>query len=351
VIRRLQRERGNAYVQRVVAALQGTSARLVGRSQSEAAGVVAFTDGARVGEEDRGTKGIVAAAPGSGLKAVVQRSFFGSLWEGVKSVGKAIGGAVVSGATWVAERARDVGAWALNLIRELPDRLRRLGQTLLDGLAGVVSFIPDAIRALSSGGLGGLADWLWDRALAGGTWVLSLISRVLDVAGGPEAGDFIMHLIAHSRPLTSGQLSAAQGVLGPGAIRWHEVRVDEGGLLSLIFRLNDKRAFTTFHTINMPAGEGLAIAVHELTHVYQYERAGSVYLGQAVHAQATIGYGYGGADGLRRAREAGQHYRDFNREQQAQIAQDYYTLTQSGGSASDLEKYEPFIAELKAGDL
>jgi hypothetical protein len=88
--------------------------------------------------------------------------------------------------------------------------------------------------------------------------------------------------------------------------------------------------------------------VHEMTHVYQYERAGSVYLGQAIHAQATIGYGYGGAAGLRTAQATGKHYRDFNREQQAQIAQDFYA---QGADPVALPDYAPFIAELKAGQL
>ena len=139
-------------------------------------------------------------------------------------------------------------------------------------------------------------------------------------------------------------------VLGDHAVRWEDVRVGEGGLLALIFKINKDRAFTTWHTINISTAEraNRAIMVHELTHVYQYEKVGTLYLGQAIHAQATIGYGYGEAAGLQNRRAAGAHFRDFNREQQAQIAQDYYTLTTTGG---DVSAYEPFIAELRAGEL
>ncbi|HET9702299.1 MAG TPA: DUF4157 domain-containing protein [Burkholderiales bacterium] len=280
---------------------------------------------------------------------MLQGGFWDDLWSGIQTVGRAIASAF----EWVGERIRDVATWALDLIRELPARLARLGQTLVDGFWGVLTFIPDAIRALASGGLSGLGDFLWERAKNAGAWLLTLLSRVFDVLGGPEALEFIWHLITRATPLTSAERAAAQSVLGPGAIRWDQVRVAESGILSAVFALNEGRAFATFHTINLPS-EGahgrsnLAIVVHELTHVYQYERAGSLYLGQAIHAQATIGYGYGGADGLRQARAAGRHYRDFNREQQAQIAQDYYELLQSGG---DRTEYEPFIAELRAGDL
>lgn len=48
------------------------------------------------------------------------------------------------------------------------------------------------------------------------------------------------------------------------------------------------------------------------------------------------------------SRASGKHFRDYNREQQAQIAQDYYVLLSNGGVTTD---YDPFIAELRAGDL
>ena len=71
-------------------------------------------------------------------------------------------------------------------------------------------------------------------------------------------------------------------------------------------------------------------------------------MGQAIHAQMTVGYGYGGPAGLNADKAAGKHYRDYNREQQAQIAQDYYTLVQNG---EDTTAYDPFITELRAGQL
>jgi hypothetical protein len=283
----------------------------------------------------------------------IQRSFFGDLWEGIKSVGSAIGGAISDAAEWVGARIHDAASWVANLVRDLPARLIRLGQTIFDGLVGVVSFLPEAIQALASGGISGFASWLWEKAKAGGAWVLRLLSRIFDVLGGPELTEFVIRAISHATPLTTEERTAAQSVLGPDAIRWDEVRIANGGLLGIIFSLNGGRAFATFHTINLPSdGEhgrsNLAIVVHELTHVYQYERVGSLYLGQAIHAQATIGYGYEGAEGLRSDRASGKHFRDYNREQQAQIAQDYYDLLANG---ADTTAYDPFIAELRAGDL
>ena len=292
----------------------------------------------------------------SAAPARLQRNIFGDIWEGVKSVGRAIGGAAravgsaIAGAfDWVAERLGDAGRWVVSLIRELPARLVRLAQTVLEGLAGAITFIPEAIQALASGGIRGFGDWLWEKAKSGGTWILTLVSRVLDVMGGPEIAEFILHLITRASPLTGAEIAAAQSVLGANAIRWGDVRVDEGGLLTIIFHFNNARAFTTFHTINLPDRSDLSIVVHELTHVFQYEHVGSLYIGQAIHAQGTtVGYNYGGAAGLHSDREAGKHYSDYNREQQAQIAQDYYTLKTTGG---DTTEYEPFITELRAGAI
>jgi len=299
----------------------------------------------------------------------VQGSFWDDVVSGVAAVGNAVGNAigsavsavgqaVQSAAGWLGERIHDVAQWAISLVTELPARLLRLGQTLVEGFWGVLTFIPDAIRALASGGLSGLGDLLWERLKSAGAWSLTLLSRVFDAVGGPEAAELVMHLMSHATPLTGGERTAAQSVLGENALNWDQVRVAEGGFLHIVHALNGGRAFTSFHTINIPTGgahgrNNTAIMVHELTHVYQYERVGSLYMGQAIHAQATIGYGYGGAAGLRSGRTGGRTYASYNREQQAQIAQDYYAQFVATGtsSGSDHEAYEPFIAELRRGAL
>jgi hypothetical protein len=304
----------------------------------------------------------------------VQRGFFGDLWEGAKSAARAVGGAVksaavavggavksaavavggavTSAAQWAGDRLHDAGTWIVNLVRDLPGRLVRLGQTVVDGLAGAMQLIPEAIDALKRGGLNELGRWVVDKLVAGAAWAGTLLSRIFDLVGGPELLEFVEHILVGTATRLSGpEIAAAQSVLGPSAVRWGDVRIGESGpLLDLIFSVNEGRAFTTWHTIMMPRGEraNLAIVVHELTHVYQYERVGTLYIGQAIHAQAGAGYDYDGAAGLRRARTAGRHFKDFNREQQAQIAQDYYA---AGGDRGADPAYQPFIAELRAGQL
>lgn len=80
--------------------------------------------------------------------------------------------------------------------------------------------------------------------------------------------------------------------------------------------------------------------IHELTHVMQMEHAGSQYLVEAFHAQASEGYSY-------RPGEK-KHFREYNREQQACIVADYYIARCSGSST---EAYDPYIVELRAGKL
>ncbi len=142
-------------------------------------------------------------------------------------------------------------------------------------------------------------------------------------------------------------------MLGPNAVRYQDVRIAEGGVLKWVFARNGQRAFATFHTINLPR-RGLHqrsntdIVVHEIVHVYQYERAGSRYFAEALVGQHEDGYNYGGPEGLKAALSQGKQLKHFNREQQAQIAQDYYAALRSHG---DVTAYVPFIRQLREGAL
>ena len=217
--------------------------------------------------------------------------------------------------------------WPLNLLRDTP---RRVGRLL-----GVLSAGPAT-------GPGGLAAWL--QALA---WAL------FDLTGGPEIVQMVWRLATDTRPLTVEEIEAASAVLGPEAIRYEDVRIANGGLLRSVFNKNNNRAFCTWHTINLPPEKEhrRALLVHELTHTRQYERVGSVYIGQGLGAQRRLGkkaYDYGGAEGLRAHLAAGKRYNDYNREQQGQIAQDFCALVEAG---KDTSAYEPFIQQLRQGRL
>ena len=229
----------------------------------------------------------------------------------------------------MAERGRDLRRWPQMLIQAFPGRVLRLGKAL-------ASSSPRA-------DLGGLrpphllppvADRVHRVAIA-----------LFDLMGGPEAAQLAMHLGMETSRLSPPEVAAIASVLGPDAIAYREVRVAQGGVLSLIFRVNGGRAFATWHTIHLPEGkrEDLSLLVHEATHIYQYEQIGSVYIGEAVYAQRRLGrdcYDYGGPEGL----AAGNPYDSYNREAQAQIAQDFFRRQRAGETVS---AYVPYVAALR----
>ena len=68
-------------------------------------------------------------------------------------------------------------------------------------------------------------------------------------------------------------------------------------MITVVFKINGDWAMTLFRTINLPAkghhSRGhLKLLVHEMVHVEQFEKVGSVYLAQAVRAQKTESYTY-----------------------------------------------------------
>jgi len=267
----------------------------------------------------------------------------------LKRIGRTLGRTATSTAAWGGERVEDAAMWAVNLLRDLPMRLARAAVTTWAALWGLVTWLPNGVRAWQAGGATDFARWAGASARRGGGRLAVLIMQLLDLIGAPELVSLLLRAVTRATPLTAAEIAAAAAVLGPTGLRYGDVRIAEGGLLRLVFKLNGGRAFTTFHTVNLPTSGGhqrsaVDILVHELVHVYQHECVGGAYIGECVYAQATTGYDYGGPEGLRRDRAAGKRYRDYNREQQAQIVQDYFVRLRHG---EDLSAYEPFIAEMR----
>lgn len=179
--------------------------------------------------------------------------------------------------------------------------------------------------------------------------LLIKISPVFDWLAGPALFQAILHRLVDTRPLTEDEIEAARAVLGAGALQYERVRVCSGGFLDRIFARNASRAFTTFHTLNLPAGTKLEIVVHELAHVCQYERVGTRYMFEALLAQIELGgeaYHYGGAKGLLEDFRARKLYSAYNREQQAQIIQDYYRWKVEAKGQLDEEQSQAYLAYL-----
>lgn len=127
----------------------------------------------------------------------------------------------------------------------------------------------------------------------------------------------------NTRRLTEREIALARSVFGD-AIDYQKVRVDER---SHIGCRQYRFAYVGFYVVNAWGQLPDPILIHELTHVWQYQRLGSVYIPRALWAQRTAaGYDYGGTEALSQALSQGKSLTDFNYEQQADIVADYFCL-------------------------
>ena len=435
----LQRQLGNASVGRLLRAHAETPAGARARADGSRPMVVATVPrssgsmaaaGQRALEQAVSDRAAATAAPLGGQnqtppselspagEQTVQRSFFGSLWSGVKHAASAVGsgiktaatavagavssaatrvaGAVSAAADWMWDGAKRVGGWAVDwlskagsavidaikwvgpkaweIIKEvgtvLWEKLSLLGELAWDFVSllpvRVVRLVIEQWDSVSSAlsrliaGIGQGISWKWIKQalIDAAFWAFDLLVQALEVTGIVDGLQLIWGMIFHTRELTEDEINASKEVHGERLIPYGKTRVDQHSYLVRLGKwvnqlFGDKnaseRAITTFHIIHAPEVLDIETAVHELTHVAQYEHVGAVYMPQALHGQSSeMGYNYGD---LAKAHADGKHYKDFNREQQAQIAEDYYLATHGGvpyygGSAADLQ---PFIEEMRAG--
>jgi hypothetical protein len=97
----------------------------------------------------------------------------------------------------------------------------------------------------------------------------------------------------------------------------------------------------------------LAWLMHELTHQWQYQHFGMIYLAQAI-AASTYVYcktGETPAVALTRCRGAGKSFASFNREQQGDIVRDYYFALQQvpdpQTAQPELSAWDPYLQEIR----
>jgi hypothetical protein len=99
--------------------------------------------------------------------------------------------------------------------------------------------------------------------------------------------------------------------------------------------------------IGHPEGYKHDWLVHELTHAWQFQHQGWGYLLKALRAQfreKEKAYDFEGESGLLKSRQKGKLFKQFNPEQQGNIAQSYYDRKRRG---RDVSAWDSFIEELK----
>jgi hypothetical protein len=289
-------------------------------------------------------------------------------------------------ARWFRDFFRSFVAVFLNLIAKAPIRILRLGSHLLNGFVGAGTWlVVDSVKAVkkpakrlkplpkgeglpeieTSQSVGQqLGNWFrrgWRSFLA---WLGRLAAKIIDLFAIGELADLLTMVIkVNTRGLTDIEIEEARLVFGDSLDYWR-VRLDEWSLIANVGKWVAERrqgkpvghmAVTVFNTIHFsrrintePGNNDMAWLIHELVHIAQNEYVGSQFMGEALYAQGREGYDYGGPKAIKKRR-----FSSFNREQQGDIARDYY---RSLHKKIDLEEdqnreYERLVAEMRAGNF
>ena len=182
--------------------------------------------------------------------------------------------------------------------------------------------------------------WFGKSLLALLAWTGRIVGKALDILLLGEILDLLFQIVKpNQRTLTELEQAEAQKVFGQGLIYW-QIRIDEASLMAWLgarFAGTNNMGVTTFHTINFtrkiktsPGNSDMEWLIHELAHISQMDHAGIQYIVEALVAQYTGGYNYGEPTSL-----SGKKLKDFNREQQAEIAADYYQDVLYGNVSPD----------------
>jgi hypothetical protein len=233
------------------------------------------------------------------------------------------------GRAW--DKVDGIFARAAHWIAVLPIRVGRLLRGMWEGVRCLRPWSPAWWRSL-----GRKSTWL-DVA----RWLGCRTVDLLEIAAVGEVYETLVDLVKlNTRALIDEEIREASSVFG-SALNLRLVRVDRRAVLGPAFSHRD---YTSFHTVNGWGDGRRDVLIHELTHVWQYQQVGAIYMPQALHAQRWgAGYRYGGRDGLRAAQEQRAGLASFNREQQAQIVQDFYRMRRSD---PDIAVYASFVQEV-----
>ena len=182
-----------------------------------------------------------------------------------------------------------------------------------------------------------------------GVWWLTLAVLWAEMWGIGESYETLHELLKRStRPLTPHERAVAVSVFGE-SLQYDRILIDEAA------RIGCRKggfAYVSFYLVNTWGRMTDSHLLHELMHVWQYERVGASYMVRAVQAQhSPQGYNYGGITALREQQIAG--FGAFNFEQQADIVCDYYRLRTGqrpqwgDATAADLPVYAAYMATLR----
>lgn len=180
-------------------------------------------------------------------------------------------------------------------------------------------------------------------------WFTVLFIYIFELLGIVELYESVCSFTKfNTRPLTETETAIGLAVFGE-SINYDVIRIDERAYIGAK-QMNI--AYVSFHTVNSWGRLSSALLIHELMHVWQYERMGATYIPLALAAQKTeLGYNYGGVQALWDNVKIG--LKAFNLEQQADIIADYYRIKHGKKPAwgkattADLPVYERYVQQVR----
>ncbi|MBP7184364.1 MAG: hypothetical protein KBA06_02570 [Saprospiraceae bacterium] len=149
-------------------------------------------------------------------------------------------------------------------------------------------------------------------------WIVECLIMITELVGVAELYQIFSEVLKKEiRPLTTAERELCQ-IIFATSLQLDRVRLDQKA------RIGSKKyglAYVSFWQINSWGSMHDAWFIHEMTHIWQYQQMGAIYIPKALFAQWFIknAYAFGGIDELKtRAFHTGIY--SFNLEQQAEIA-------------------------------
>ncbi len=182
-------------------------------------------------------------------------------------------------------------------------------------------------------------------------WWQDFAFLLLDLLAVPEVYETTTDFLKwNTRPLSPLERKLAASVFGD-ALKLDQICLDNEAVIGCKKR---NIVYVSFFTVNSWGKIHPTTFIHELVHIWQYQKLGAAYMTQALRAQHTKeGYNYGGVNGLKEAMGNKAKLTDFNLEQQADIVADYYAIREGlkpawgQGTQADLPVYQYFIAQIR----
>lgn len=183
-------------------------------------------------------------------------------------------------------------------------------------------------------------------------WWIELFFLLLDISGFGEIYETLCDWIKfNTRPLKPWEKEIAREVFGD-TINYKRVRVDEWAFIG---PPQLKICYVSGYIINSWGKMRNSTLIHEMAHIWHYEKIGLTYIPRALGAQHTMtGYDYGGLEKLKQSVQQNKTFFSFNLEQQAEIVADYYNIKNgypaqwTKAKFSDLPVYEYFVNQVRS---